>query len=249
MKTKLIYLIIGLWLCIACSKDDMPARDEFTDHNFIEFLHMKHKVPVTQDGKINLDDAMTQLRLQSIVELQINPNYPIYKPIYDVTGIRNLVNLDYLSIYCEFKDLDVSNLKYLTVLTCWGKSITHLNIHNTPSLESLGLVGVDQVTSLDLSGHPRLKMLNCPNCKLSTLDLKDLPELSYLDCSDNHLSTLDASGMKLNVMNSKLECGRQTDENGKAKALYLILSESQREAWEDMSSSPYNEKVIVTFKP
>ena len=81
MKTKLVYLITSLWLCIACSKDDMPARDEFTDHNFIEFLHMKHKIPVTQDGKINLDDEMTQLRLQSIVELRINPNDPIYKPI------------------------------------------------------------------------------------------------------------------------------------------------------------------------
>ena len=32
MKTKLVYLITSLWLCIACSKDDMPARDEFTDH-------------------------------------------------------------------------------------------------------------------------------------------------------------------------------------------------------------------------
>lgn len=248
MKTKLVYLITCLWLCVACSKDDIPVRDEFVDPNFIELLHKKYKVPVTSDGKINMDDEMTQLRLKAIVDLKIHFAETISEPIYDVTGIRNLVSLDYLAINCEIATLDVSDMKYLKTLICWGRSFTHLNIRNTPLLEIL-TCGNSSLTSLDLSGHPKLKEIYCAYNKLTTLDLNGLPELNALDCSHNHLTTIDASGMKLYENNSRIECGRQTNENGDSQTIHLVLSESQREAWEDMTGSSSMTDVEITFIP
>lgn len=245
MKTKLVSLITCLWLCVACSKDDMPVRDEFVDPNFIELLHKEYKVPVTSDGKINMDDEMTQLRLKAIVNLKI---YSAEQPIYDVTGIRNLVSLDYLAISCEIGALDVSDMKYLKTLSCLGRSITHLNIRNTPLLENLTCMN-SSLTSLDLSGHPKLKRIGCADNKLTTLDLKGLPELNALDCSHNHLTTIDASGMKLDEWFSRIDCGRQTNENGDSQTVRLVLSESQREAWEDITESSSLTDVEVTFIP
>lgn len=63
MKTRLIYLTVCIWLWSACSKEDTPVREEFVDQNFIELLHTEHNVPLTADGKIDLNDGMTQLRL------------------------------------------------------------------------------------------------------------------------------------------------------------------------------------------
>lgn len=244
MKAKLVSLITCLWLCIACSKDDMPVRDEFVDPNFIELLHKEYKVPVTSDGKINMDDEMTQLRLKAIVNLKIYFD----EPIYDVTGIRNLVSLDYLAISCEIGALDVSDMKYLKTLKCQGRSITHLNIRNTPLLENLTCLN-SSLTSLDLSGHPKLKEIWCADNKLTTLDLKGLPELYALYCSQNHLTTIDASGMKLYERFSWIECDRQTNENGDSQTIHLVLSESQREAWEDITESSSMTDVEVTFIP
>lgn len=244
MKTRLIYLITCLCVCVACSKDDTPAREEFVDDNFIELLHTEHNVPLTSDGTIDLDNEMTQLRLKSIVKLNIYDN-----PINDLTGIRNLVSLDQLYFRCNIESLDLSGMKYLRELKCYSPSLGSLNIRDTPMLEYFEM-GMNQLTSLDLSGHPQLQSIYCMENKLTSLRLEDIPELNVLYCHKNHLSTLNASGMKLLHNKLFLECGNQTDENGNPQILHLTLSEGQREAWQEkVEDSPNtNANVEVTFK-
>lgn len=244
MRTKLICILTCLWMCAACSKDEMPAGEEFTDPNFIEYLHENHQVPVTANGKIDLNDAMTQVRLKAITQLIINDA----KPIYDLTGIRNLVTLNKLYFNSEIETLDVSNMEYLTSLNCSGRTLTHLNIRNTPLLKELTCYG-NGLSSLDLSDNPRLEFIFCSYNKLTSLDLKALPKLSYLICHNNRLTELDASGMTFDEEDLILSCGDQTDENGNAQSLRLTLSESHKEFWEELTEKPYNINIEVTFKP
>lgn len=242
MKTKLLYLITCLWICIGCSKDDAPSREEFVDDNFIELLHTKYNVPVASDGTIDLDNEMTQLRLKSIVELNIYDS-----PINDLTGIRNLTSLDVLYVCCRIKTLDVSGMKYLRWLRCYSSLLGSLDIRDTPMLRKIE-IGASRLTSLDLSGHPQLQSIYCPENKLASLHLENLPELNQLDCCGNYLSTLNASEMKL--LNNKLylDCGNQIDENGNVRLLHLTLSQRQREAWKEQESSNTNLNVEVIFK-
>lgn len=233
-----------MWLCVSCSKNDDPTQDEFIDPNFIELLHTQYHVPLTSEGKIDLNDEKTQFSLKAIVQLTINE--PL---ISDLTGIRNLASLDELNMKCDVKTLDISGMKYLTTLICRDGKLEHLNIRDTPLLEELYLDD-NLLTYLDLSGHPKINTIYCSDNRLRTLDVKDLTNLEKLICYRNHLSTLDASQMILHDYRLVLQCGRQTDENGGKQTLHLTLSEKQRKAWNDGYGSSYiNENINVTFIP
>ena len=52
---------------------------------------------------------------------------------------------------------------------------------------------VDNITTLDVSNNPKLKLLNCYFCQFTTLDVSNNPELTSLSCSFSQLTTLDVS--------------------------------------------------------
>lgn len=244
MKKIIAYYIICILLCAACSKDK-PERDEFIDPVFIEYLHTKHRVPLTEDHRIDLDDDMTQLRLGAIVDLQL---YGLN--IRDLTGIRNLINLNslYMQELIRLKSLDINGLKHITRLDCIKSAITQLNIQNTPNLEILDCTDND-LTSIDLSNHPNLSALYCSNNKLTAINIMFLPQLKTLSCHSNQLSALDVSNIKpiYDYDFLVLECGKQTDEKGKDLRILLILSEQMREKWNELKESDYNENVEAHF--
>ena len=246
MKIKIIYLIVLAYLNIACSKDDAPKHEEFTDPAFIELLHENYKVPITADGKIDLNDDMTRLRLEAIVQLNIF-EYICGEDITDLRGIKNLVNLDKLDLrHHNIRTLDVSGMKNLRSIFCLTSSLASINIQNTPALEEF-YCPRSQLTSLDISKHPNLYAIDCSYNKLSSLTLDNLPELTYLDCNSNQISTLNASQMKLYEPQGRLYCGVQKDTNGNDLTLQLTLSEQQSEAWKKRANDPINSNINVKF--
>ena len=54
-------------------------------------------------------------------------------------------------------------------------------------------IGNSNLTSVDVSGNPALKYLDCSWNALSSLDVSSNPALEYLHCEGDHLSSLDVS--------------------------------------------------------
>ena len=57
----------------------------------------------------------------------------------------------------------------------------------------------NQLTSLDVSGNPKLIDLGCSQNQLTSLDLRGIPSLGFLDCRENQYAVADQSEMQ-NVM-------------------------------------------------
>lgn len=93
------------------------------------------------------------------------------------------------------------NLKYLD---CGGNHLTSLDISGNPRLESLGCYE-NYLDSLDASGNPRLKVLDCSRSKLEFLDVSRNSDLQVLSCWNNRLTRLDVSGSPRLTM---LDCSR-----------------------------------------
>lgn len=62
------------------------------------------------------------------------------------------------------------------------------------SLEALNCDTNNDLTDLDLSNNPKLKILECPYTGISELDLSNNKELVYLSCGATDLTRLDLSG-------------------------------------------------------
>lgn len=87
-----------------------------------------------------------------------------------------------------------TELSAVTDLRLAGLGIADLSgIQHFTALESL-TVKDNALTSLDMSGNPRLRFLHCANNALTSLNVTGCPQLVELNCEHNRLETLDLSG-------------------------------------------------------
>jgi len=77
-----------------------------------------------------------------------------------------------------------------TVLSCYKKEITALNLNECVSLEYLDCFS-NQLTNIDLSKNKSLKEIGLSSNKLHSLDISTNVDLRHLDCSFNELISLD----------------------------------------------------------
>ena len=111
-----------------------------------------------------------------------------------------LQTLDVMTFYQEYPidTVDLShNLKLRRL--CIDKSIRDLNIENNLALEEVALYYMltpgCEMTSLDLSNYPALRVLECySNNGLKSINVSGCTALEKLRCHDNDLETLDVSG-------------------------------------------------------
>lgn len=88
----------------------------------------------------------------------------------------------------DFIDISYNGIKDLKGIEFF-KDLTTIHCHN------------NELTSLDLSGNPKLRALSCGENKITDLDLSKNDQLEYLDCHLNPLNGLDVSkNINLNAL-------------------------------------------------
>ena len=80
----------------------------------------------------------------------------------------------------------------LEELHCGQQQLTSIDVSGNPHLRVIGCTS-NPLVSLDVSMCTELEMLACGNCKLETLLLPRTATLTELDCSGNLLTTLDVT--------------------------------------------------------
>jgi hypothetical protein len=139
------------------------------------------------------DDYVTTANIDTVTLLEVGDDGGGGGGIYDLSGIEDFTNLQYLS--------------------CGGDFILHtLNVSNNINLNTL-ICSVGALTYLDISQNVNLKYLNCQDNEIICIDISNNPLLSYLDCRNNNLSQLNLrngnwQGMwvEADVSNSNLSC-------------------------------------------
>ena len=84
----------------------------------------------------------------------------------------------------------------ITEYDCWDNQLTSLDVSASPGLKIL-LCAYNQLTSLDVSANTELIELFCLDNKITTLDISKNKALRYLLCQNNQLTTLDVSNNTL----------------------------------------------------
>ena len=101
--------------------------------------------------------------------------------------------LNYLLTHCDTDGngyLSDNEIYAVTSLDLHGLNITDLKgIEFLPSLGGLRC-NDNLLSSLDLRGNPRLRVVDCSNNRLESLDLSECALLTVLDCSGNKLSSV-----------------------------------------------------------
>ena len=115
------------------------------------------------------------------------------------------LTLDYLDIsYNGIKDLKgIEFFKDLTTLNCNNNELTSLDLSGNPKLRGLNC-GENSITDLDLSKNDQLEYLDCHLNPLNGLDVSKNINLNALYCYKDQLNKLDVSA---NTLLNYLYCG------------------------------------------
>lgn len=145
----------------------------------------------------NHDGEIQVSEALAITELRI-PD----KLIFDLTGIEAFANLDYLD--CGGNNLATFDysLPVLKGLNVEANPMTTLNLSGMPRMRTLHCPGI-QITSIDLSALSDLRTVVILNVPLTTIDLSHNPYLESITCSQTQLTTLDVSS---NVLLLNIAC-------------------------------------------
>ena len=92
------------------------------------------------------------------------------------------------------RDLDLSLLPKLNLLSCEHNQLSDLDLLPVPNLKML-ICSKNKLTRLDLSPVPMLEWVVCALNKLTELDLPQAPNLESLCCAGNFLTNLDLSSV------------------------------------------------------
>jgi len=105
-----------------------------------------------------------------------------------------------ISLDVSYKDIsNLSGIEAFTImdtLDCSNNELTSLDISGNPKLKYLDcggywLIVIAQLTTLDVSNNTELEHLDCGSSLLSSLDLSNNKALKYLDCGITPMDTLD----------------------------------------------------------
>lgn len=196
-------LIAGLLLFCLFSCKSESVWVEFEDPVFITYLHDHYDIPVTEDGRIDMDDETTRAALGRITDLNLNSIN-----CSNLIGIRHLVSLVNLSCANnQLTALDVSKLDRLETLYCFDNNIKTINIRECP----------------------KLRAFDCHNNQIERLDLKGQASLRSLICAKNRIDRLDIRECK---SLTDLACYNQTDNKNNDRKFTLILPPDLQKFWE-----------------
>ena len=157
--------------------------DHFPNYEFRRYL----KANIDKNGDGHLDD--TEL---NIGDLDVTSQH-----IANLKGIEYFTNLRRL--YCndnKLKTLDLSGNAELQQVYCSSNKLEQLNLSGNSQMRIVECNDNENLTTLDVSSNPYLKILRCSNNNLSELDLSHNPDLEILNCNKNKLSELDLSNNK-----------------------------------------------------
>lgn len=141
---------------------------------------------VTEDGNIIFKDQNFLNALLGIEGIDANQDRQI--SVDEASKVKELDVFD-----CAIKDM--SEIKYFTSLTeldCSENLITTLDLSGNPKLESLSCY-YNLLTDLNVSGNTKLTYLECDENNLTSLDVSKCPYLTELRFSINQISTIDVS--------------------------------------------------------
>ena len=127
-----------------------------------------------------LDDYVITANIDTITSLNVNN-----QNIYDLTGIEDFINLDFL--HCgnnQLTTLDISQNTALTYLKCLANGLTSLDVSNNTALTFLDC-RINNLTSLDVSQNTALTYLSCSVNQFTSLDISQNIALTDLWCYDN----------------------------------------------------------------
>lgn len=111
--------------------------------------------------------------------------------VSEAAGIEEL----YLSNQGIYNMEGVQYFTELRTLECGGNLFNSLDVSGLPELRILNCQLSTGLTSLNVAGMTSLRELYCNNCQLSVLDLSGLEDLRNLDCSYNNISSLSLTGL------------------------------------------------------
>ena len=157
--------------------------DHFPNYEFRQYL----KANIDKDGDGHLND--TEL---NIGDLDVTSQH-----IANLKGIEYFTNLTRL--YCKdnkLTKLDLSGNAKLQQVYCSSNKLEQLNLSGNSQMRIVECNDNENLTTLDVSSNPYLKILRCSNNNLSELDLSNNPDLEILNCNNNKLSELDLSNNK-----------------------------------------------------
>ena len=157
--------------------------DHFPNYEFRRYL----KANIDKNGDGHLND--TEL---NIGDLDVTSQH-----IANLKGIEYFTNLTRL--YCKdnkLTKLDLSGNAKLQQVYCSSNKLEQLNLSGNSQMRIVECNDNENLTTLDVSSNPYLKILRCSNNNLSELDLSHNPDLEILNCNKNKLSELDLSNNK-----------------------------------------------------
>ena len=125
----------------------------------------------------------------------------------------------------KLKFLDCSDIGLETLAVERADSLEHLNcaiekldLKPFPNLRELRCLDMRAITSLDLSGVPKLLELDCQSNLIRNLDLSLVPKLRKLNCSDNDMRELILPSLPDLV---ELECSNSIWDKDAGSGRYL----------------------------
>ena len=136
--------------------------------------------------------GLTELDLSAnakLTKLSIGGNY---LEEVDLSWTPEIEEIDLSFNY--YTTMDLSMLPKLKKLYCVNSQLVAINLRENTKLEEVDLVYTNLV-ELDLSNKPSLSRVSCyGNSMLTSLNVSGCPRLTYLDCQNCALTTLNVSG-------------------------------------------------------
>ena len=146
--------------------------------------------------------ALKELRLgdQQLTELDISANkalrcLDISNNQIDSLEVRGFSSLEWINAWNNgMTSLTIVNCAVLDYVEASDNALTSFDIRNCPALTDLRISG--DLGSLALTpdkGVKGIRNLSVSNCGLNSLDISGCPKIEMMDCWHNNLTTLDVS--------------------------------------------------------
>ncbi|MEE9407551.1 MAG: T9SS type A sorting domain-containing protein [Polaribacter sp.] len=147
--------------------------------------------PLSMGNGIANDMKVFTHRISAIVQL-----YPTSIDIADLTGLQDFISLEIFGILGGNNSLITADFSANT-------NLKNIKLKNTPTLTSITLASLSNVTFLDISGNalinidvsglPNLEEFFVGNNPLNVLNILQNPKLKFLHCQNTQFTNLDTS--------------------------------------------------------
>ena len=218
VKCRSLFILITMlfFIFIGCAEneennDDNPYPkndiiiDEttFPDDLFREYI----KDEIDKDR----DDKLSSNEIAAVEEICINAlDDEKYANLSSIEGIAYFEKLKDLRIlYCQLKDIDVSNNIYLNTLCIDSERLNVLDISNNKELQCF-VCRNSKLNTIDLSNNTKLKELTLNDKTIKNIDLSNNTKIEELDLSGTGLEELDVT--KITNLKSISVCGTELNE-------------------------------------